>query len=176
MNEPHDPFVPKDEENEEVRIVPPDYTLKKIIGEDVDIKQLFSHENVEKAQAVINEHKDSFLEWVKKDIGQLQEYYDKAVADPAVCEAEIKKLAKAAFVIKSQAGTFGFTLATQIAKSLDDFCNKQFHPCPEHLMVISKHIETLIVIFRQNITGDGAMLGKELSDGLYKLVEKYKDK
>lgn len=174
MNEQGDPFAAFSDA--EVRILPPDYALKKLIGEDVDIKQIFSPENIEKAQAVINEHKESFVEWVMKDIALLQESYDRLAANPPDVDAEVRKLARAAFIIKSQAGTFGFQLATQVAKSLDDFCTKHFHPSAGHMMVIRKHIDTLTTIFRKNITGDGGALGKELSGSLFKLADKFKDK
>lgn len=174
MTEPPDPF--DDLSDEEVRILPPDYTLKKIIGDDVDIKQIFSPENIEKAQQVINEHKESFLEWVLKDIHLLEESYAKAESNLAACDGEIRKLAKTAFIIKSQAGTFGFELATQVAKSLDDFCNQHFRPTPYHMMVIKKHIETLKVIFQKNITGNGGALGKELYQVLHQLIDKFKAK
>jgi HPt (histidine-containing phosphotransfer) domain-containing protein len=174
MTNSTDPFA--ELSDDEVRILPADYALKKIIGNDVDIRQFFSAENIEKAQQVINDHKESFLEWVLKDIHVLEESYANAMTHLATCEPEIRKLAKTAFVIKSQAGTFGFGLATQVAKSLDDFCNQHFHPVPEHMKVIEKHIETLKVIFQKNITGDGGALGKELNQGLVQLIEKYKGK
>jgi chemotaxis protein histidine kinase CheA len=155
----------------EVRILPPDYTLKHIVGDDTSI---LSPENVEKAQQVINDHKENFLEWVMKDIDTLEQSYQAAKADMAASAPHIKKLARAAFVIKSQAGTFGFEFATHIAKSLDDFCNDHFKPDEAHMTVIRKHIDTLSLIFHKNITGEANALGKELRDTLYKLVEKYK--
>jgi HPt (histidine-containing phosphotransfer) domain-containing protein len=173
MTDPADPFDALN--NEEVRVLPPDYSLKKIIGHDVDLKKIFSAENVEKAQQVINDHKDSFLEWVMKDIQTLEECYARAQSNLAASDPEIRKLAKAAFIIKSQAGTFGFTLATLVAKSLDDFCNQHFRATPGHMTVIAKHIDTLKVIFQKNITGDGEDLGKELSQSLFQLIAKFKD-
>lgn len=166
---------PLESEND-VTIHEPDFTLKKMIGEDVDIKKLFSAENVSKAQAVIETHKDSYLEWVKNDLKTLEECYKAATANVAECAADVQKLAKTAFVIKSQAGTFGYSLATAVAKSLDDFCTRDFSPSPEHLTVIRKHMDALHVIFLKHITGDGGPLGSELSGNLYKLVAKYKAK
>jgi len=160
--------------DEEARIIPPDFSIKKIIGEDVDIKQIFSPENVEKAQQVIHTHTDNFLEWVIKDLAALEESYKKAMADIAGSTSEISTLARTAFVIKSQAGTFGYDLATHIAKSLDDFCSQHFKPSLEHMTVVRKHIDTLSVIFHKNIKGDGGTIGSELSQGLVRLIEKYK--
>ena len=156
--------------DEEVRVIPPDYTLKKIVG----ATDILSPENVEKAQKVIDEHKDSFLEWVMKDIATLEASYQAALADLPHSEPHIKKLARAAFIIKSQAGTFGFEFATHIAKSLDDFCTQHFKPSDQHMTVIRKHIDTLSLIFHKNITGEASPVGIELRDTLYKLVDKYK--
>lgn len=159
---------------EEIRILQPDYSLKKKIGEDVDLKKIFSAENITKAQAVIETHKESFLEWVKNDMNTLEDCYKQAKASLAESAPHMQKLAKTAFVIKSQAGTFGYALATQIAKSLDDFCNRDFKPQPEHLTVVRKHIDVLQSIFLHNIVGDGGALGDELGGNLRKLVAKYR--
>jgi hypothetical protein len=174
MSNDKDFFFPEDKD--EVRILEPDFSLKKMIGEDVDLKQLFSTDNINKAQGVIETHKDNFLEWVKNDLTTLEGHYNAALADVAACEGEIKKLAKIAFVMKSQAGTFGYGLATAIAKSLDDFCNRDFKPTADHLTVIRKHIDTLQAIFSKNITGDGGNVGTELMGTLQKLVAKYQAK
>jgi chemotaxis protein histidine kinase CheA len=171
MAEHEDPFSSLDDS--EVRVVAPDFTLKKLIGEDVDIKQLFSTENVEKAQKTIDSHKQDFLEWIKKDLETLESAYQAAKADLAASDSEIKKLARAAFVVKSQAGTFGYELATHVAKSLDDFCMDHFKPTAQHMTVIRKHIDTLQVIFHKGITGDGGQIGTELTQTLFKLVDKY---
>ncbi len=172
MNSSSNPLEPEND----VTIHAPDFTLKKMIGEDVDIKKIFSTENVARAQAVIETHKDSYLEWVKNDLAALEECYKAAAANVAGCAADVQKLAKTAFVIKSQAGTFGYSLATAVAKSLDDFCTRDFAPSPEHLTVIRKHMDALQVIFLKHITGDGGAPGSELSGNLYKLVAKYKAK
>lgn len=168
------PLIPSD--SNDVTILPPDYTLKKIIGENVDVKKIFSPENVAKAQGVIETHKDSFLEWVKADMATIEEHYRHASANPTGCEMTIRKLSKTAFVIKSQAGTFGFSLGTRIAKSLDDFCNRDFRPTADHLLVVRKHVDALQTIFSKQISGDGGALGNELCGNLDKLVAKYRDK
>ena len=170
MKDDRSPFQP---DSEDVRIIPPDFALKKLIGEDVDIRKVFSPENIARAQAVINSHKDSFLEWVMKDVAALEEAYKNASANTRERQPEVAKLARIAFVIKSQSGTFGFELATRIAKSLDDFCSRHPAPSAEHLLVIRKHIDTLTVIFHKRITGDGGVLGEQLQGSLQKLVAKY---
>ncbi len=174
MSKEKDSSFSEQSARDEIKILQPDYSLKKMIGEHIDLKQVFSTENISKAQEVIETHKDEFLEWVKGDLAALEDHYSKAMKDIAHSKGEITKLAKIAFVIKAQAGTFGYALGTAVAKSLDDFCNRDFVASAEHMTVIRKHIDTLKAIFSKNITGDGATMGGELMGNLQKLVAKYR--
>ena len=162
MSENEDPLQA---ENNPATILPPDYTLKKMIGENVDIKQVFSEEAVAKAQQTIDKHQDSFKEWAINDVNELNENFKKK---------DITAIEKISARLKSQAGTFNYELGTLVAKSLNNFCNAHHQPSQDHLLVIRKHIDTLQVIFLQNITGNGGETGKELLDNLFKLVDKYK--
>lgn len=166
-----DPFVEVSDPN--VKFLPPDYTLKEKIGKDIDIKQIFTPEALENAQKAIDRHKDSFLEWVAADMAEMDEQYKKASGHIDSCAEAIDTIEKIASRIKAQAGTFGFGLATLIAKSLCNFCNKHDKIENSHLMVIKKHIDTLTVIFNRKISGDGGNIGNELLDNMAKLVEKY---
>ncbi|MEI6730260.1 MAG: hypothetical protein WCL30_03290 [Pseudomonadota bacterium] len=159
---------------DETQFLPPDFSLKKIIGQDIDIKQIFSVENIAKAQNVINEQKGEFIQWVKQDIDLLDAEYKKAEADIENSTQYIKEIARLAAVTKSQAGTFGYALGTAVAKLLERFCNENPTMGKDRLTVIRKHIDTLKVIFAKNIEGDGGELGMELFDNLNKLVEKYR--
>lgn len=149
----------------ETTILPPDYTLKKTIGENVDLRQVFSEENISKAQGAIDQHKDSFIQWALEDIAVLEGHF---------ANKTIKEMEEVSDKLKSQAGTFGYSLATLVAKSLNKFCIAHPNPSPEHLVVIRKHLDTLKVIFGKKITGDGGVVGNQLLEGLTQLVEKFK--
>ena len=154
------------------QVLPPDYALKKKIGEHVDIKAVFSEENVAAAQQVIDGHKDSFREWAAEDIAALEENYGKAAKEEFRKEA-IATITQIAERLKAQAGTFDFGLATLVAKSLAGFCTGHPEADRDHMVVIRKHIDTLSVILSKKITGDGGQVGGELMDNLKKLTEKY---
>jgi hypothetical protein len=156
----------------DVQIIEPDYRLKEKIG-NVDVKQIFTDEVIKKAQGKIENSRDNFLGWVAEDIEKLEKLYNAAIADLESCKLHIVELEKIADKIKAQAGTFGFNLATSVAKSLCNFCNKHKVIKNTHLIVIRKHIDTLSVIFKNKIEGDGGVVGTALHDGLKKLVEKY---
>ena len=160
-------------ENNDVQILPPDFAIKNILGDNVDIKAVLSGENVAAAQEVINEHKNDFLEWVVKDIESLNIHYNNAMANIADSSLDIEEISKLASTIKAHGGTFGYNLSTLVAKSLDKFCNKTPKPNLEQMTVIRKHIDCLSVIFAKNIEGNGGDVGKELLENLLILVEKY---
>jgi len=164
---------PLENSDNDVQIIPPDYAIKKILGDNVDIKSILSGENIAEAQEVINDHKNDFREWVVKDIESLNDCYNRAISNIADPSADMEEMAKLASTIKAHGGTFGYNLATLVAKSLDKFCNKVPNPTVEQMTVIRKHIDTLSVIFAKNIEGDGGEIGKELLGGLLTLVEKY---
>lgn len=168
-----DPLSPPTEENS-AKILPPDYALKKKIGENVDMTEVFSEKVVGSAQGAIDKHKDSFRDWAIKDIAALEEYYGRAVANMESCERDIVAIEGISERMKSQAGTFDFGLATQVAKSLAKFCMRHPKPDKERMVVVRKHIDTLSVIINKNIVGDGGAVGGELMDNLAKLTEKYK--
>ena len=171
MNENYDPFM--EDSDPKARILPPDYSLKEKIGHDIDAEQVFTKEAIEKAQESIEKYKDSFLSWVMEDLRVIEEHFKNASSSHPPAMQEIEKLEFIASRIKAQAGTFGFGLATLVAKSLCSFCNKHQTMENDQLIVIRKHIDTLLVIFNRNITGDGGAIGNELLDSLSKLTEKY---
>ncbi len=160
---------------EEVQILPQDYTLKKKIGPGVDIRDILQPEIIEKSQELIGEGRPEFLEEVKIELASLDTAYQAAMENLSASDAgkHISELRRAAFSIKSKAGTFGFDLATAVAKSLYTFCDRHWRPEENHMTVLAKHIETLQVIFSQNIEGDGGEIGRNLLADMQKLVKKF---
>ncbi|MEI7669219.1 MAG: hypothetical protein WCJ33_03965 [Pseudomonadota bacterium] len=157
----------------EIKFFPPDYSIKNTIGNDVSITDIMTPEAIEKAQSKIDSKKDEFLKWVAEDIVLLNEHYKKASSDIENCSPEIDNIEIVSLRIKSQAGTFGYDLATMVAKSLCNYCSKNKIGSNEKMIIIRKHINTISVIFSNKISGDGGKIGKELLEGLLSLVEKY---
>lgn len=157
----------------EAVILPPDYNLKKKIGEDIDIREILSSENIRRSQEYIRNSQEEYLGWVMKDLVTMEHAYRSAIRDIDHCEPHAKKILRTAFAIKSQAGTYGYDLASEVAKSLYYFCEHHFQPQDTHLLYIRKHIEALTVIFQRNITGTGGLMGRELMHNLSLLGQRY---
>ncbi len=163
------------DDQDDVRFIPPDFSLKRKIGEDVDLKAILSHENIEKLQQVVDRYQKDFLIWVEKDLTTLMQSLRYTEQNISKSVPYITKIKKAAFAIKSQAGTFGFDLASRVAKSLESFCEKEFRYEEEQLVVLRKHIEALRTIITRQITGDGGEMGTELMAALDRLTQKFRN-
>ncbi len=65
----------KPQEEDGVRVLPPDFTLKKTVGNDVDLHELFNEEVIEKAQNNIALKQESFFQWFTEDIDMPENTY-----------------------------------------------------------------------------------------------------
>lgn len=149
----------------------PNFTLKEKIGKDVSIGEILNTENVRDSQQVIDNTRKDFVKWVRNDVSNLESFYDQAALDPDNALPFVVDIQKTAFSIKAQSGTFGYDLASAIAKSLYDFCeNNYVVGDAKHILVIRKHIDTLNVIFRKDVKGDGGKLGQAVYSALGKLI------
>lgn len=149
--------------------------LKGKIGFDINMRQIFTKENVDAAQEYLNGNSEVFSEWALRQVGELRHILRNAQQfnDPTRYRGKLKRLA---FSLKSHAGIFGYDLGTQVAKSLQSICEEPL-AVPEHeLLVIEKHIETLQHIFMNDVKGLGGPVGEKLMLGLNALIRKYKGK
>lgn len=157
-----------------VQILPPEYSLKEKIGKHINLRDIFTPERIAAAQQIIDDTQAEFINWAQQDLTILEEAYrtlEKHIGNADVA-APLTAIRKTAFSLKCQSGTFGFTLGSDVAKSLYDYSMHHERYTQENLAVIRKHIDALHVILHQNIQGSGAQLGEELMDNLRKLVSK----
>lgn len=157
----------------EVKILDPDFSLKKKIGEKVNIAEIFTPERIAEAQQVIDDTKAEFLKWAEKDLIDLEDAYRHFSNDQDAVFFELDRIRKIAFSIKCQAGTFSFELASEVAKSLYNYAMKHEKYSADQMQVLQKHVEALQAIFSKNIQGEGGPIGVELKGSLQKLVEKF---
>lgn len=167
------PGVEKDRRQRDAVNTLPGKALKSKIGFDINARQIFTKENIQGAQEFINDTAEAFQQWVMKDISQLMHLYRNA------CQVEnpkkyYKPIQNIAFSIKSHAGTFGYDLASLVAKSLYAACERPLADSKLQLLVIEKHIKTLHTIFKGDIQGDGGAIANELLEGLEAMILKYK--
>lgn len=153
----------------------PDFELKKKIGANLDMNELLRPEQLEQSERVIRDAHSEFVEWAKQDMAALEFAFRNMRDQPEQALMALPQIRNTAFLIKSRAGTFGYTRASEVAELLYKFTGADFTAQNAgHLTVVEKHLETLQAIFLGHVTGDGGPHGKELLDDLNKLVVKYK--
>ena len=117
-----DPALQSDKE---VVILPAETKLKDKIG-DVSIAELLSPSRVARVQQLVNDRQKDFLGWVEDDLKVLETCYKSVSKNINKSIPHFTKIKSASFTIKSQAGTFGFDLASEVARSLHNFCEQKF--------------------------------------------------
>lgn len=151
--------------------LPPNRELAELIGAEFKAAELFTEQLVQEAQEQLQNQEAVFIAWANDDIHELERAYT-ILTDDWTDKMARERMVNAAYVIKSQAGIFGYDLGTQVAGSLVDYLEN--HPTlnRDHLTVLRKHIDTMAVIFHQKIKHAERTIGAELLDSLKKLVTK----
>ena len=158
----------------EVTALNPDFALKKKLGPDVSIRDAFTDDVVAAAEDMIEVSKKDFFGDAIKDLHSMEDAYVYANKSPKESKPHIDEIARKAFSMKGQSETLGFDLLSLASKSLYDFCTKTFRAGDkEQLIVVRKHLDTLKVIIKEKMQGDGGLIGKELIKSLQLLTRKY---
>lgn len=165
---------PETQQDDSIRILPPDYSLKEKIGMNVNLRDIFTPERIAQAQKSIDDSQAEFVNWAQKDLVDLEHTYRHIAENPeAAPDSRTEKIRKIAFSLKCQSGTFGYPLGSEVARSLYKYTTDHGRFTSENIVVLRKHIDALQVILQQNIQGEGGTMGAELMTGLEKLVAKF---
>ena len=128
------------------------------------LSSLITPEIIKNAQKAIDDLGEASMQWIRDDISLMQVSYEKLKAGYSAFAFE--NIKEPALSIRARAGTFGYRMASDVARLLYLFLSINFVPTnPRHLVVIEKHIQVLMLIFAQKIKereGLGAELYSEL--------------
>jgi chemotaxis protein histidine kinase CheA len=132
-----------------------------------------------RADSIIRDASAEYVNVLRQDIEDLGQF-SRALAKASERDAQLsKKVYRKAFDIKSQAGTFGYAVMTEIAGSLCNFIEamdeaKRSLAAPDGVAVavLDMHVASLRLAFERNMTGPIGQLQTELIDGLAQVVRK----
>ncbi len=129
---------------------------------------------LERAEQVIANMADSYLDWVEEDLKKISVAFDCLVAGSDDREADLKKVFEIAHDMKGQGGSFGFELITAVGNNLcrllerfDDSVQPQVQN--ESIRI---HIDAMKLIISSRMRGDGGAQGTAILDGVQQMVEK----
>lgn len=162
------------------KVTPADAKLRKQLGE-IDAASILDDLAVAEAQANLLKAEHDFIDWARDDIVRLEKAFNAIKVRPSNQKA-MEDLVDAAYAIRSQAGIFGYKLGGEVATMLAEYLTAwrtrknggDLAPIfsTDNLLVISKHIDTIGVIFRQRIKESGHGIAMDMVHSLKQLTSK----
>jgi len=139
------------ETDDDVKILPPDNSLAKKIG-NVDLNRLFSADAVQKAQSVIVAASATLMDEAKAAIIELKAIADGLAKGQNAAEA-LPLLIKKSFFIKTRLGSGGYDLVAEIAKSLEIYAEslKAASPSAKDSSIINWHVQSIEMLMQKTL-------------------------
>lgn len=157
----------------EVTSTLPDFALRKKL-EDISIRDVFTEDAIASADQVIEESKKDFFGDANAYLEEMETAYTQIHTTQNNDRGAVRLIERTAHSLKGQAETLGFELLAHVSKSLYEFCRGAFRPGEaEQTIVLRKHLDTLQLIIRDRMQGDGGDIGKALIQSLQQLNAKY---
>lgn len=131
---------------------------------------------IERAESVIANMADSYLDWVEEDLVKIQKAQQELKAnkdDPAVY---LNKVFQISHDMKGQGGSFGYDLMTILGNDLCRFLEDKETVSKVDLEVVDLYIGTMQVVISNRMGGDGGPEGNKVLTGLAAVVDKITSK
>lgn len=156
--------------DDDLEIINPPNNLKDKVREGgpgaVDLATL------ERAENVIAEMADSYLEWVQEDLVRIEAAYKKLAAAEGDRSEEADEVFQVAHDIKGQGGSFGYDLMTVIGNELCRLIERNDSFGSAEVQAIKVHIDAMKLVIQTGMKGDGGADGQALVQGIRKVGDK----
>jgi len=130
-----------------VRIIrPPDDLRRRAVNATRGLNFDLTPEEIARIETAVHRSKDRFVSQVAEKLKALRALHLEAEAKPELRPAYLNQLRDESLAIKGLGGTFGYSLVTAIAGSLNDFVLKRQTADAPQLTVIRLHIDSIYVI------------------------------
>jgi len=131
-----------------------------------------TNEMLEKAENVIEEHGVEYVSRVQTQIESLVETVRDARENTAARPQLFADIFQKSHDIRGMGSTFGYDLVTEIGASLCNFVEGIAQHDDDAMAVVSAHVDALRAVVANGVKGDGGKIGREIADGLTKVVAK----
>ncbi|MEQ9361723.1 MAG: response regulator [Rhodospirillales bacterium] len=154
-----------------IRIFRPPNHLKRKAGGDDDSDALFTTGAVFKAQKELDKSKEEYVGSALDYVESLQRIMSEAGTAPDKSE-HFQRIHGLAKQLGLQGETFGYPLVSMVGNSLMRFTGNGLPNSASSIELVKVHIDSLTVILRSNIAGDGGETGRELVSQLQAAIKK----
>lgn len=125
-----------------------------------------------KAEDVIANLADDYLDWVKEDFVRLEAAYERLKSGEGDDKENLDAVFQIGHDMKGQGGSFGYELMTAIGDHLCRLVEKVETVGPREITMIRVHIDAMRVVITKELKGDGGDEGRKLLMGLTLVGEK----
>ena len=154
-----------------IRIFRPPNHLKRKAGGDDESDALFTEGAVFKAQKAMEKSKGDYLGSALDYVESLKRIMDEADGAPDKSE-HFQRVHVLARQLGMQGETFGYPLVSTVGSSLMRFAGSGLPNSASSIELVKVHIDSLTVILRNNMAGDGGETGRELVTQLQAAIRK----
>lgn len=159
-------------DSEKPQIITPPDTLKLKVA--VGGSNAVDANALERAEQVIANMADSYLDWVEEDLKKISAAFQSLTDASSDREESLKRVFEIAHDMKGQGGSFGFELITAVGNNLcrliDRFDDTVLPQVQNEAIRI--HIDAMKLIISSRMRGDGGAQGTAILDGVQQMVEK----
>lgn len=163
---------PDEQQHEDPEFITPPNTLKNKVTPGgpgaVDMAML------ERAEQVIADMADNYLDWVEEDLKKISAAYDGLVAGDGDRKENLDRIFELSHDMKGQGGSFGYDLMTAIGNQLCRLIERlDGTATPEtENEAIRIHIDSMKLVIAKRMKGDGGREGTAILDGIEQMVRK----
>ncbi|MCP5367318.1 MAG: hypothetical protein H6907_19350 [Hyphomicrobiales bacterium] len=125
-----------------------------------------------KADKIITDMGVLYGEEARKDLARLQAAVDALDAHRDPGGDRLKAVMRVALDLKGQGASFGYDLITAVGAELCRFIDRIGALGDREMEGIRLHLDTLKLVLAKDLRGDGGEAGRELVDGLRRMVDK----
>ena len=126
-----------------------------------------------RAEQIIADMADDYLEWVEEDLATMEEVLAKMrAADTKDRARHIERIFQLSHDIKGQGGSFGYDMMTRIGDQLCTFVENLAGAAAAEIEVIQLHFDAMKLIIAKRMAGEGGEEAQKLFADLKKVTDK----
>jgi len=154
------------------QIITPPNTLKAKVS--VGGPNAVDLDALERAEQVITNMADSYLDWVEEDLKKISLAFDRLVEGSDDRAKDLDRVFAVAHDMKGQGGSFGFELITAIGNNLCRLLERFDDSVAPQIQneAIRIHIEAMKLVINSRMKGDGGAQGTAILEGVQQMVLK----
>lgn len=150
----------------------PNMAMRNIIGKSTSLDQIFTAEKIQQCQVMIDHAQAAFYDNAQSDLHDIKRLLQKTQyqQNPVLLA---QKLIRPFSSIKMQADTFDYPLVSRICHYVLEYCDDFQQDQTNHIHIIFKLIDALILVFDRRLSDKHRTLEKELMQSI-EMQRKYR--